>query len=431
MRNKAIYSSFFILHFSLLLLAAGTPSSKNDQAFFDDNIRFAAQQTEYMLSQVCTPDTFINPRTLNADGSVRGIGIYDWCSGFFAGTLWELYELTGDEKWRPIAERYTEALDRVQYYTDNHDVGFMMGDSYGQGRRILAGDKSFGYGPKDGEIVNSKSSSQIVNSKSLNSKYTEVLINTARSLCKRYVPEAGVIRSWGRIGGKQVSVIIDNMMNLELLFEASRLSGDDSFRQIAITHADNTLKNHFRPNGSCYHVLEYDAATGRVLSKHTNQGFADESAWSRGQSWAVYGFTLMYRYTRDKKYLDQALRTFAFLRDHPDRTDDLVPWWDMDAPAGTGSRTEERDASSAAVLSSALYELATYVSPRQRKELRAYADGLLTALASPAYRAEVGSNGGFLLMHSVGSKPHHAEVDVPLCYADYYFLEALTRKMRL
>jgi uncharacterized protein YyaL (SSP411 family) len=413
MRNKAIYSSFFIFHFSLLLLAACTPSSKNDQAFFDDNIRFAAQQTEYMLSQVCTPDTFINPRTLNADGSVRGIGIYDWCSGFFAGTLWELYELTGDEKWRPIAERYTEALDRVQYYTDNHDVGFMMGDSYGQGRRILAGDKGFGYGPQGDDA------------------YKTVLINTARSLCKRYVPEAGVIRSWGRIGGKQVSVIIDNMMNLELLFEASRLSGDDSFRQIAITHADNTLKNHFRPNGSCYHVLEYDAATGRVLSKHTNQGFADESAWSRGQSWAVYGFTLMYRYTRDKKYLDQALRTFAFLRDHPDRTDDLVPWWDMDAPAGTGSRTEERDASSAAVLSSALYELATYVSPRQRKELRAYADGLLTALASPAYRAEVGTNGGFLLMHSVGSKPHHAEVNVPLNYADYYFLEALTRKMRL
>jgi len=398
---------------SLLLLFSCTSSPKGPDEFTAENIRFAAQQTEYMLSQVCTPDTFINPRTLNADGSIRGIGIYDWCSGFFAGTLWELYDLTGDERWRSYAERYTEALVPVQYYTDNHDVGFMMGDSYGQARRILAGDKGFGYGPQG------------------NDAYKDVLINTARSLCKRYVPEAGVIRSWGRIGGQQVSVIIDNMMNLELLFEASRLSGDDSFRQIAITHADNTLTNHFRPDNSCYHVLEYDAATGRVLSKHTNQGYADESAWSRGQSWAVYGFTLMYRYTRDERYLNQAIRTFTYLFSHPDRTEDLVPWWDMDAPAGTGSRTEERDASAGAILASALYELATYVNPKLHKEYRAYADKLLAALASPAYRAEVGTNGGFLLKHSVGSKPHHAEVDVPLCYADYYFLEALTRRLRL
>jgi len=397
----------------LVLLSACTSSSKSDDEFIQENIRFAAEQTEYMLSHACTADTVLNPRTLNDDGSVRYVNPYDWTSGFFAGTLWELYELTGDEKWRPIAQRYTEMLNKVQYYTDNHDVGFMMGDSYGQGRRIMAGDKGFGYGPQGDDA------------------YKEILINTARSLCKRYVPEAGVIRSWGRIGGQTVSVIIDNMMNLELLFEAARLSGDDSFRQIAITHADNTIKNHFRPNGSCYHVLEYDAATGNVLSKHTNQGYADESAWSRGQTWAVYGFTMMYRYTKDKKYLDQAMRTFAFLRDHPDRTDDLVPWWDMDAPAGTGSKMEERDASSAAILSSALYELATYVKPIERKELREYADNLLKALASPAYRATVGSNGGFLLMHSVGSKPHHAEVNRPLCYADYYFLEALTRKMRL
>lgn len=369
----------------------------------DEAVQVAAEQAEYMLS--LTPDTVLNPCTVRADGSVAYINPYDWRSGFFPGSLWYLYALTGQDSWRSAAEPLTLSLDCVKSYTGNHDVGFMMGSSYGNALRFTGSKPQYGYGNG-------------------NKEWEDVLVATARSLCARYVPEAGVIRSWGRIGDAPVTVIIDNMMNLELLFEASRLSGDDTFSRIAITHADNTLANHFRPDGSSYHVLEYDATDGHVISKHTHQGLSDESVWSRGQAWAIYGFTMMYRYTKEQKYLDQALQTFSMMQHHANMPADHVPYWDMDAPG------EERDASSAAIMASALYEMATYVKPSKGRELRSYAASILHALSSADYRASVGTNGGFLLKHSVGSKPGHSEVDVPLNYADYYYLEAIWRSQQ-
>ena len=215
------------------------------------------------------------------------------------------------------------------------------------------------------------------------------------------------------------------MMNLELLFEASRLSGDSTYYNIARKHADTTMANHFRADNSCYHVVDYDPETGEVRKKQTAQGYADESAWARGQAWALYGYTMCYRYTHDVRYLEQAEKIFNFIFGNKNLPEDLVPYWDFDAP---NIPNEPRDASAAACTASALYELSTYLPDKGYKET---ADRIMESLASPAYRAKVGTNGNFILMHSVGSIPHGAEIDVPLNYADYYFLEGLMRKRDL
>ena len=256
-------------------------------------------------------------------------------------------------------------------------------------------------------------------------------METARSLSTRFRPGAGVIQSWDADRGWQSQrgwacpVIIDNMMNLELMFEASLLSGDSTFYNIAVSHADVTMANHFREDNSCYHVVDYDPETGAVRSKQTAQGYADESSWARGQAWALYGYTMCYRYTKDKRYLEHAQKIYDFIFGNKNLPEDLVPYWDYDAP---NIPNEPRDASAAACTASALYELSTYVPEKNYKEV---ADKIMYSLGSPAYRAEVGTNGNFILMHSVGSIPHGSEIDVPLNYADYYFLEGLIRKREL
>jgi uncharacterized protein YyaL (SSP411 family) len=215
------------------------------------------------------------------------------------------------------------------------------------------------------------------------------------------------------------------MMNLELLFKAAELSGDSSLREIAVKHADRTLKEHFREDGSSYHVVDYDPQTGEVRSRQTAQGYSDSSAWARGQAWALYGYTMCYRYTHDEKYLAQAKKVYGFLFGNTNMPADFVPYWDFDDPAIPDTW---RDVSSAAIIASALYELYGFNNNTEYKE---HADAIVASLSSPAYRSGIGENGGFLLMHSVGSVPHGSNIDVPLNYADYYFLEALTRKRDL
>ncbi|HMM18275.1 MAG TPA: glycoside hydrolase family 88 protein, partial [Petrimonas sp.] len=300
--------------------------------------------------------------------------------------------------WKPMAVKYTEALDTIQYYTGNHDVGFMIYCSYGNGLRLVGTEA-----------------------------YKGVVLNAAKSLSTRYIPEAGVIQSWNANKSKdwECPVIIDNMMNLELLFEATKLSGDSSFYRIAVTHADNTLKNHYRPDYSTWHVIDYSKSDGSIRHRNTHQGYSDESAWSRGQAWGVYGFILCYRETGDRKYLDQAEKALNFIANHPNYPEDGIPYWDFDSPDIPDT---QRDVSAGAILASALYELSTY---SDKMDYKAWADKIVTSLSSPAYRAPLGENGDFLLMHSVGSLPHNSEVDVPLNYADYYFLEALKRKKDL
>ena len=373
------------------------PAKKKD--FFSDNIAHIAAQHKLQTDRIEVSGQPLNPRTIDKKGNIVYTSAEDWTSGFFPGSIWYTYALTGDKKWLPLAEKYTEALDKVKYLKWHHDIGFMIGCSYLNGYR-LAGKQA----------------------------YNEVITEAARSLSTRYRPGAKVIQSWNADRGWQGTrgwkcpVIIDNMMNLEILFEASRLTGDSTFYNIAVNHANTTLDHHFRGNNSCYHVVDYDPETGEVRKRETAQGYADESAWARGQAWAIYGYTMCYRYTQNSCYLEQAEKTLRFILSHKNMPTDLVPYWDYDAPR---IPDEPRDASAAACTASALYELEAYCPGKGYKET---ADRILTTLASPAFRAPVSSNGYFILMHSVGSIPHNQEIDVPLVYADYYFLEALFRK---
>lgn len=393
--------SLCILTISILFTTqscTNTQQKNQDSAFLmEENISFAAEQYGLMLDKVEDSARIVNPKSF-IEGKMKYIRPQEWTSGFFPGSLWYLYELTGDEKWKTMAVKYTEALDTIQYFTGNHDVGFMIYCSYGNGLR-LAGTEA----------------------------YKEVILNAAKSLSTRYIPEAGIIQSWNANKSKdwECPVIIDNMMNLELLFEATKLSGDSSFYRIAVTHADNTIKNHYRPDYSTWHVIDYSKSDGSVRHRNTHQGYSDESAWGRGQSWGIYGYILCYRETKDQKYLDQAENALRLIADHPNYPEDGVPYWDYDAPDIPHTY---RDASAGAILASALYELSTY---SDKMDYKAWADTIVASLASPAYRAPLGENGDFLLMHSVGSLPHNSEVDVPLNYADYYFLEALKRKRDL
>ena len=390
---------FFLL---LLVFLSGCDRKQPSNNFIEDNIANAVEQQTLQTDIIENSGKILNPKTLDTAGNIVYIPIDDWTSGFFPGSIWYTYQLSGDEKWLPLAKKYTENLDSVKYLTWHHDVGFMIGCSYLNGYRMK-------HIPE----------------------YKEVIVETARSLSTRFRPHAGVIQSWDADKGWQASrgwkcpVIIDNMMNLELLFEASLFSGDSSFYKIAVSHADVTMKEQFRPDNSCYHVVDFDPETGEVRKRQTAQGYSDESAWARGQAWALYGYTVCYRYTKDKRYLDQAEKVYNFIFTNKNLPEDLVPYWDFDAPK---IPDEPRDASAAAVTAAGLYELCTYLSDAGYKET---ADRIMESLGSENYRAEPGTNGNFILMHSVGSIPHNSEIDVPLNYADYYFLEALSRKREL
>ena len=336
-------------------------------------------------------------------GELGTIPPRDWCSGFFPGSLWLLYEYTRDGFWKGQAERFTAIQERIRHYNGNHDIGFMLMTSVGNALRLA---------PKP--------------------EYPGILLDGAEALTTRYSEKLGLIRSWGKIDNdKEFLVIIDNMMNLELLEWASKNGGGEKYAKIALRHADNTLQHHFRPDGSAYHVLNYNQITpGKLLEIRAGQGASVEGTWARGHSWAIYGFTMMYRETQKRAYLMQAIRAADYLLEKANVPADGVPYWDHKA---ANIPHEERDASAAAVETSALLELAQYVPAEKGATYRAFAVKTLLSLCSDAYFSKPGTNGGFLLQHSVGSKPSRlahgkgGEVDVPLNYADYYFLESLMR----
>lgn len=361
----------------------------------------AAEQTSVMLQEIekakdpAKPE-LVSPRTLDK-GNLKLVSSRDWTSGFFPGILWFLYEYTGNDQWQAQARKFTANIEKEKLNGVTHDMGFKVYNSAGTGFR-LTNDQH----------------------------YRDVIIQAAKTLSTRFNPKTGVIRSWDHSGDKWGNpVIIDNMLNLELLFAATRLTGDSSFYKIAVSHANTTLKNHFRPDHSSYHVLDYDPKTGAVLKKNTHQGYSHESAWARGQAWGLYGYVICYRETKNQAFLKQAENIARFILNHKNMPDDMVPYYDFDAP---GIPNEPRDASAAAVIASALYELSTYSD--EGADHRRSADKMIKNL-SKKYVADEGSNRGFILLHSTGSKPSNSEVDVPLSYADYYYLEALLRKKAL
>ncbi|MFL9484959.1 glycoside hydrolase family 88 protein [Chitinophagaceae bacterium LWZ2-11] len=403
------FSLCVLLCFILLL---SFKSDKGKDSFIHENFSYASKQLKNMLIAVGDTGNLF-PRTADNEGKLKSTDMYDWTGGFFPGSLWYTYEYTHDNDLKKEAVKWTEKLEPVQYFSGHHDVGFLMYCSYGNAYR-LTGNKA----------------------------YKDILIQTAKSLSTRYSPQTGCIKSWNVFkswDGKSsynFPVIIDNMMNLELLFFASKETGDTSFRHIAISHAEHTMKYQVRDDYSCYHVVCYDSATGKVVARETAQGYANNSAWSRGQAWGIYGFTVCYRETKDKRYLETAQKMADFFLDNKNLPADKIPYWDFNAnekgyTPGIKSHTKEittipRDASAAAVTASALFELSKY-SGEKGKKYKEAAITMLRSLSSENYRAKLGENADFILMHSTGSIPHGFEIDKPLVYADYYYLEALLR----
>lgn len=387
----------------LVLFIALLSGCQQKQNLVEHNFAFADSQLKYALREAGVVREKNGgkpycPRTLDKKGDLKLVAPGDWTSGFFPGELWYMYEYTGNEFWKQKAKEYTEVLEGQKNNPTTHDMGFKMYCSYGNGLRLDPSEQ-----------------------------YKDVLMTSARTLTTRFREKTGCIRSWDHGKDKwQYPVIIDNMMNLELLFWAFRESNDSLFYNIAVSHARTTLKNHFREDYSSYHVIDYDTLTGEILNRHTHQGYAHPSAWARGQAWGLYGYTMCFRETGDTVFLNQARHIAGFIFGHKNLPSDLIPYWDFDAPA---IPDEPRDVSAAAVIASALYELST-LDTIKGEEYKALADKMMESLTQH-YCAETGTSGGFLLLHSTGSKPHNSEIDVPLVYADYYFLEALLRKKDL
>ena len=343
---------------------------------------FAVAQAQAVYMDSLLPEGRC-PRTFQGDTLVTS-DIGWWCSGFYPGVLWMVFEQTGDETFRDLAVKHTLPLAGLLDRETDHDIGFQLMCSFGKMVKDCHFERSREISPE------------------------AVLAHGADKLAARFVPEAGVIRSWNW-GAWNIPVIIDNMMNLELLKDW----GD---WRIADKHAVTTIQNHFREDGTTWHLVDY-ADDGTVLGKQTVQGYADDSAWARGQAWALYGYAMMASGKTNPLYERTAWKLAQWLMAH--LPEDGVPYWDF-------SQNDYKDASAGAIIACGLLKMWDLQGRKADDPALAMAERILRTLASPEYLAEPRTNGGFLLKHSVGNIPGHSEVDVPLTYADYYFLEALT-----
>lgn len=334
----------------------------------------------------------MNPRSVYPNGSVRLAPQEDWTTGFFPGSLWYGYEISGDKQIASSARRFTLGMDSLKVLTHTHDLGFMIYCSYGNAYRITK-DKA----------------------------YLPTLEQGAANLYKRYNKTVGAIKSWD-FGDWEFPVIIDNMMNLDFLYWAGKTFKKPEYESASTQHAMTTLKNHFRADNSSYHVISYDTLSGRAIQKQTHQGVTHESAWARGQAWGLYGYTMAYKETNNKVFLNHAIAIAKFIMEHPKVDTDKIPYWDYDVH-NVGERAP-KDASAAAVIASALIDLSKFTN---NKTYFNYAEDILKSLSSSAYLAKEDTNGYFILKHSVGAFLFNSEIDTPLNYADYYYLEALLR----
>ena len=323
----------------------------------------------------------------------------EWCDGFWPGILWMDYQNTKDEAVRKAAEGYTESLKGIAYRPCyDHDIGFLMFCSYGKGY----------------EVNHSQ-------------EYKNVILASADSLATLFNPIVGTILSWPREVKPRNwphNTIMDNMMNLDMMFWAAKNGGNKLLYDLAVTHAKTTMQNHFRPDGSCYHVAVYDTISGNFIKGVTHQGYSDDSMWSRGQSWAIYGYTMVYRYTRNRMFLDFAQKvTDIYIKRLKETSDDFIPLWDMDDSRGTMGAP--KDVSAACVVADALLELQQYVGGEKGEEYKQFALQTLAQLSTSKYQS--GKKNVAFLMHSTGHHPAGSEIDACIIYADYYYLEALNR----
>jgi unsaturated chondroitin disaccharide hydrolase len=392
-----LFTLFTFLLFGLNTFAQKV-SNKQMLKMIDDRLAKATLKAVDM-AQFLSNNKLILPKTFEKGKLVTAPSKW-WTSGFYPGQLWYLYENKPSSELKTVAEDFLSRVEIEQYTTDNHDVGFMIFCSFGNAYRITKDER-----------------------------YKLVILQAASSLSTRFDDKVGLIKSWNSTKTRQYPVIIDNMMNLELLMWASKNSANKKFEEISLSHANKTIKNHFREDFSTYHLVSYDTISGNPHLKQTVQGYADNSAWARGQGWALYGYTMMYRETGDENYLKQAEGVAKFLINHPNLPKDGIPYWDFNAPNMPNAL---RDASAGALMASALIELSQLTKDNKcSKTYLQMAKKQIVSLSSPAYFAEQGTNGNFILKHSVGSLPGKLEVDNPLTYADYYYVEALTRFKKL
>lgn len=392
---------FWSISICLLLFPIICTASKKDKLpgrkalvqMADRSLEICRQQALF-LAETLEPMENKLPRSYYGD-RLHVTDYKAWTSGFFPGVLWQLYEVYDDPQLLEHARHFTDMVEPAKDIRNNHDVGFMIYCSSGHAYR-LTGDPH----------------------------YLDVVMTASESLISRYDESLGVIRSWDWNSKWKYPVIIDNMMNLEMLCFASEVSGDSKYVDIARKHADTTIKNHFRDDYSTWHVVSYDPETGKPHVKNTYQGYSDDSAWSRGQAWGLYGYVMMYRQTGNPVYLKQAKNIASFLVNHPNMPEDLVPYWDFDSPE---IPDDVRDASAAAIMASAFLELSTLDDSKDSKLWYKTAVRQLCSLSSDRYQAEPVTCGGFILRHGTGHKPAGSEIDVPLSYADYYYIEALVR----
>jgi unsaturated chondroitin disaccharide hydrolase len=394
--NKINYVVLF-LGFALLYTAC-KPEGKNEEESIvtSDSKTILEKRFEKLLHYPVDPDGFPRSMSLNPE-EIHKVTSKDWTSGFFPGNLWQIYRLTGNADFKEKAVQWTALMENQKTNGITHDMGFKLYCSFGEGLKVQD-----------------------------NAQYKDILVTGANTLITRFNEKVGSIKSWDfNQDIWDFPVIVDNMMNLELLFEATKITGDSLYHTIAVQHANTTLKNHVRPDNSIIHVVDYNPDTGEVRNKTTHQGFNAASSWARGQAWGIYGFTMCYRYTKDAVYLKQAEATAKFFMEHSNLPEDGIPYWDFNDPEIPNA---PRDASAAAITSSALFELFTVT---QNKVYLDFANKVFDQLNSSAYVLNENVSGPFILNHSTGNWPKNDEIDEPIVYGDYYFLEALLRKKEL
>tara|TARA_B100000809_G_scaffold63492_3_gene60215 strand:- start:16789 stop:17997 length:1209 start_codon:yes stop_codon:yes gene_type:complete len=389
-------SQAIVLGALLFILIGCMSNSKSGTAISSEIKPIDAALARLSNSLTHKVDSLSFPRCLEPNGDVRGVPSKDWTSGFYPGSLWLAYGYTKDEKFKELAEKWLVFSEKEKWNGRTHDMGFKINCSFGNAYKF---DKK--------------------------EAYKEVIIQSAKTLLTRYNEKVGSLKSWDH-GSWNFPLIIDNMMNLELLFRATEFSGDSIYYEVAQQHALTTLKNHFREDFSSYHVVDYNPLTGKVIAKKTHQGFSDESSWARGQAWGLYGFTMCYRETGNEIFKIQAEKIAGYILSYPQLPKDKIPYWDYNAPDIPNA---PRDASAAAITASALYELQNYATDSKTYTL--FADAIMTSLSSEKYRIAPNAKNPFILNHSTGNMPKNDEVDVPISYGDYYYLEALIRKENL
>ena len=381
-----------IITISTVLVSCKTPNDKSQVSNSIEIEELLDSRYEQVLNY--SLDSLAFPRSYNpVTQTVLKRPSKDWTSGFYAGNLWMLHQLSGVSRFRESAIKWTDFIEKEKYNDRTHDMGFKVYNSFGLGYK-----------------------------QTQDPHYKNVIVESAQTLSTRFNKNVQSIRSWDFNKDKwEFPVIIDNMMNLELLFEATKLSGDSTYHNMAVQHANTTLKNHFRDNHSTVHVVVYDTINGQVKDRVTHQGYSKESSWARGQGWAIYGYTMAYRYTKDPRYLEQAENTAQFFINHKRLPQDGIPYWDFDAP---NIPDEPRDVSAAAIVGSALVEMFEYTG---KQEYLDYSRKVLNSLKSEEYILPADLKIPFILQHSSGDWSKRSEMDEPIIYGDYYFLELMLR----